>query len=157
MKDLFTLPNNLLSFGQTQPRWHKPILPKAVMSRQGQLFCSTGLPLARTRLIRSTFSSHCPLFSNPRHWLTSATLIIISSVLCSPPGQPDFIFENFYFRTLSRITRQSSWPRLTLTSTRTGPSGTSARRITRSPDSSTPSSSSSPSPAKKVGSLGGHF
>ena len=29
-------------------------------------FCSTGLPLARTRWDRSTFSSHCPLSSYQR-------------------------------------------------------------------------------------------
>ena len=37
------------------------------------LFCSTCLPLARTR---STFSSHCPLSSNQCRWLTSAISVI---------------------------------------------------------------------------------
>ena len=41
--------------------------------------CRTGLPLARTRWVWSTFPSHCPLSSNPRCWLTSATLIRFSS------------------------------------------------------------------------------
>ena len=41
-----------------------------------RLFCSTGLPLARTRWVRLTFSSHGPLSSNQRHWFTSAKLII---------------------------------------------------------------------------------
>ena len=41
-----------------------------------QIFCSTGLPLAKTRWIRSTFSIHCPLSSNQCHWLTLATLIM---------------------------------------------------------------------------------
>ena len=41
-------------------------------------FC-TGLPLARTRWVRTTFSSHCTLSSNQYSWLTSATAIIISS------------------------------------------------------------------------------
>ena len=40
------------------------------------LFCSTGLPLARTRWVWSAFSRHCPLSFNQGHWLTSATLII---------------------------------------------------------------------------------
>ena len=39
-------------------------------------FCSTGLPLARTRWVRSTLSSHCPLTSDQVHWFTSATAII---------------------------------------------------------------------------------
>ena len=32
-------------------------------------FCSAGLSLARTRWVRSTFSSHCPLSSNQCRWL----------------------------------------------------------------------------------------
>ena len=36
-------------------------------------FCSTGLPLSRTRCVRSTFSNHCPLSSNQWCWLISAT------------------------------------------------------------------------------------
>ena len=40
------------------------------------IFCCTGLPLARTRWVRSTFSSHCSHSSNQRRWLTSASLII---------------------------------------------------------------------------------
>ena len=39
-------------------------------------FCSTGLPLARTRWVWSTFSRHSPLSSNQCHRWTSATLII---------------------------------------------------------------------------------
>ena len=39
-------------------------------------FCSTDLPLGRTRWVWSTFSSHCPLLSYQRWWLTSATLTI---------------------------------------------------------------------------------
>ena len=42
----------------------------------GIFFCSTGLPLARTRWVWSTYSSHYPLPSNQRRWITSATLII---------------------------------------------------------------------------------
>ena len=41
-----------------------------------QTFCSTSLPLARTRCVWSTFSSHCPLSSKQRHWLIFVTLII---------------------------------------------------------------------------------
>ena len=37
---------------------------------------STGLPLATTRWVRATFSSHCPLSSNQCCWLTSALSII---------------------------------------------------------------------------------
>ena len=37
------------------------------------LFCSTGLPLANIIWVRSTFFSHCPISSNKRCWLTSAT------------------------------------------------------------------------------------
>ena len=37
-----------------------------------KLFCSTGLPLASTRWLRSTFSSHCPLSSIQCRWLISA-------------------------------------------------------------------------------------
>ena len=40
------------------------------------LFCSTGLPLARTWLVGSTFSSHYILSSKQHHWLTSAPSII---------------------------------------------------------------------------------
>ena len=47
-----------------------------------KLFCSTGLPLARTRRARSTFSSHGPLFSNQGHWLTSTTSIIFPKKNC---------------------------------------------------------------------------
>ena len=49
-------------------------------------------PLASTRRVRSTFSSHCPLSSNQRHWLTSSMSVIFSSEFCcecweSHPGQ----------------------------------------------------------------------
>ena len=48
-------------------------------SSQGHLcFCSTDLPLARTRWVQSRFSSHCPLSSHQRSWLTSETSIISS-------------------------------------------------------------------------------
>ena len=36
-------------------------------------FCSTGFPLASTRWLRSTFSSHWQLSYGQRCWLTSAT------------------------------------------------------------------------------------
>ena len=39
-------------------------------------FCCTGLPLASTRWILSTFLSHCPGYSNKSSWLTSADSII---------------------------------------------------------------------------------
>ena len=39
------------------------------------IFCSTGLPQAKTRWVQSKFSSHCPLSSNRGRWLTSATSI----------------------------------------------------------------------------------
>ena len=39
------------------------------------LFCSTNLPLASTRWVQLTFSSHCPLSSNQSRWLTATTLI----------------------------------------------------------------------------------
>ena len=39
-------------------------------------FCIPGLPLARTRWVRLTFSSHSPLSSKQHCWLTSATSII---------------------------------------------------------------------------------
>ena len=77
-------------------------------------FCSTGLPLARTRWVRSTFSSHCPHYSNQTQWLTSATLKIFplkkfgnarnrtrgcwvrsknaTSELCNPPLQSSQLF-----------------------------------------------------------------
>ena len=42
-------------------------------------YCSTGLPLARTRSVWSTFSSHFSLSSKQRRWLTSATLTTVSS------------------------------------------------------------------------------
>ena len=42
-------------------------------------FCSTSLPLPSTRWVRSTFSSHCSLFSKQRRWLTSPTLTMFSS------------------------------------------------------------------------------
>ena len=38
--------------------------------------CNIGLPLAWTRWVPSTFSSHCPLSSKQQHWITSASLII---------------------------------------------------------------------------------
>ena len=41
-------------------------------------FCITSLPLAFTRWVQSTFSSHCPLSSKQRHWLTSAKVTIFS-------------------------------------------------------------------------------
>ena len=50
-------------------------LPWFVRS-QNRSFYGTGLPLARTRWVRSTFSSHCPLSSNQRYCLTSVTLIL---------------------------------------------------------------------------------
>ena len=57
--------------------------------RQSQLFhllvscfifvlCCTGLPFSRTSWVWSTFSSHCPLSYNQRHWLTSATSTIVT-------------------------------------------------------------------------------
>ena len=46
------------------------------LGEKHHIFCSTGLPPARTRWFRSRFSSHCPLSSNQRHWLASATSII---------------------------------------------------------------------------------
>ena len=39
-----------------------------------EFFCSNGLPLASTRWVQSTLSSHFSLSSNLGHWLTSATL-----------------------------------------------------------------------------------
>ena len=48
-----------------------------IMFLKLKLFCSTWLPLAITRRIWSTFSSHCPLSYSQRHWLTSATSIIL--------------------------------------------------------------------------------
>ena len=41
-------------------------------------FGITSLPLAFTRWVQSTFSSHCPLSSKQRHWLTSAKVTIFS-------------------------------------------------------------------------------
>ena len=38
-------------------------------------FCGTCLPLASTRWVWSTFSSHCPLSSYQRRWFTSAMAI----------------------------------------------------------------------------------
>ena len=54
-------------------------------------FCRDGLPLARSRWVWSTFSSHCPLSSIQPHWLTSATSIFfphkkISWTLGIKPG-----------------------------------------------------------------------
>ena len=53
-------------------------LPRAIVLNYFtcSYFFSTCLPLAGTRWVRSSFSSHCPLSSNQRHWLTSATSII---------------------------------------------------------------------------------
>ena len=42
-------------------------------------FCSTSLPLASTRCVRSTFSSHCLFSPKQRCWLTSATSTFFSS------------------------------------------------------------------------------
>ena len=52
------------------------------------------MPLACTRWVRSTFSSHCLLSSNQCHWLTSATSIIVPLKFFwdsweSNPGQLD--------------------------------------------------------------------
>ena len=47
-------------------RWYWNIL-----KIQAILFCSTGLPQARTRWVQSTFSSHWPLSSSQCHWWTS--------------------------------------------------------------------------------------
>ena len=52
-----------------------------------QVFCSTSLPLARTRWVPSTLSSHCPLSSNQRRWLTSVTSNIFHKWWESNPGQ----------------------------------------------------------------------
>ena len=41
-----------------------------------KLFCSTGLVLASSWWVLSTFSSHSPLSSKQRRWLTSATATI---------------------------------------------------------------------------------
>ena len=43
------------------------------------LICSTSLPLARTRWVRSTFLSRCTLSLQQWRWLTSATLIAFLS------------------------------------------------------------------------------
>ena len=40
-----------------------------------KLFWNTGLPVAQTRWVQSTFSSHCPLSYNQCRWLTSAALV----------------------------------------------------------------------------------
>ena len=47
-----------------------------IWTELASLFCSTGLPLARTRWGQTTFSSHCLHSSNQRHWLTSATSVM---------------------------------------------------------------------------------
>ena len=43
------------------------------------IFCSTSFPLASTRWVLSTFSSHCQRSSKQCRWLTSATSTIFSS------------------------------------------------------------------------------
>ena len=50
------------------------------------LFCSTGLPLARTKWVWSTFSTPCPLSSNQGGWLTSATSIIFPMIFFGNVG-----------------------------------------------------------------------
>ena len=52
------------------------LLELVVGIHEGLVFCSTSLPLASTRRVQSTYSSHCPLSSKQRDWLTSATLTI---------------------------------------------------------------------------------
>ena len=43
--------------------------------------CSTGLPLAITRWVLTTFSSHCPLSCKQSGWLPSETSIIFGNIL----------------------------------------------------------------------------
>ena len=55
-------------------------------------FCSTSLPLASTRLVHSTFSSHCLLSSKQHRWIISAATTNFSSqiflgMLGIEPGQ----------------------------------------------------------------------
>ena len=102
-------------------------------SSQGHLcFCSTDLPLARTRWVQSRFSSHCPLSSHQRSWLTSETSIISSlkvfwerwELNLGPLGekqvwylcamQPTMVINVFFFRSRSRpfpeaTRRRSRW------------------------------------------------
>ena len=52
------------------------LLSKCCPANRSATFCNTGSPLARTRWVRSKFSSCCPLSSNQRHRLTTASLII---------------------------------------------------------------------------------
>ena len=54
----------------------RDVRPLKISIRILELVCSTCMPLARTKWFRSTFSSHCPLSSNQRRWLTSAIVII---------------------------------------------------------------------------------
>ena len=86
-------------------------------------FCRTGLPLARTRWVWSTFSSHCQLSSKQCRWLTSATWILFllnfwgnagiwtrgcwvrskntTSVLCSPLAPPPTLYSLIAFPNVS--------------------------------------------------------
>ena len=64
------------------------------------VFCCTILPLASTRRVQSTYSSHWPLSSKQRDWLTSATLTIfepgkmVTIMLWCPPIWGPSIFRN---------------------------------------------------------------
>ncbi len=97
------------------------------------------------------------------HILTYGHLIItrqlIKLIYLCPKVIPlsDFNYTKFNFvrinqnncRTLSTITLQSFWRRPTLTSTKTGPCGTSGPHTTRSPDSFIPFSNSNRNQATK--------
>ena len=62
-------------------RTKSPPVPSrpSILVKVCSVFCSTGLPLASTRWVRSRFSSHCPLSSYQHRWLTLTMSIIFSS------------------------------------------------------------------------------
>ena len=57
------------------PTCRRPSLSSIGPLKKKDFNYSTGLLLARTRWVRSIFSSHCPFFSHQRSWLTLATSI----------------------------------------------------------------------------------
>ena len=68
----------MVALKKKRTKWFSGVLRKAIWSEMNMkvVFCSTGSPLASTRWVWLTFSSHCPLSSNQHRWLTSAASII---------------------------------------------------------------------------------
>ena len=56
-------------------QWAKTHQALSLGHKVSIFFLSTGLPLARTKWVQSTFSSYCQLSSNQRHWFTSSIIL----------------------------------------------------------------------------------